>query len=480
MKKIHILALLILVFWINHLTAQSFDDFIQSVQSLPLEERQVPIDSFMTANTQYPVLEFDTLCHFIYQGNVESVSVPGDATGWNPSVDIMANVEGTDFWYSSQIYEADARLDYKFVLNNSNWITDPLNPNTVMGGFGPNSELAMAAYVQPPEIEFYSNIPHGTIFDTVFHSAFLGNSRTIKVYLPPGYDESQNNYPLILFHDGLEYLDLASADNIFDYLIDETLVEPLIGIFVPPVNREQEYAGNLQDEFTDFIVEEIMPWADERFRTKPSPQFRAVAGASNGGNIALWLGLQHPEVFGNVAAYSSNVQTSISSGFQNEPVLDLKFYLDIGTYDIPALIPLVNNLRDILEDKEYDYQFQEWHEGHSWGNWRAHIDNALQFFFANPNSINEQRINDDLIIFQNYPNPCKDFTKISFCSIPGIMVEISLYNIQGDKIKGIWKGETTTSLTEIELQTDNIEAGVFFIILESGNKSFIRKMVVSR
>lgn len=334
MKKIHILTLLILAFGTNRMTAQSFDDFIQSVQSLPLEERQAPIDSFMTANSQYPVLEFDTLCHFIYQGNVESVSVPGDATGWNPSVNIMANVEGTDFWYSSQVYEADARLDYKFVINNTNWITDPLNPNTVLGGFGPNSELSMAAYIQPPEIEFYPNIPHGTIFDTVFHSAFLGNSRTIKVYLPPDYNESQNNYPLILLHDGLEYLDLASADNVFDYLINENLVEPLIGVFVPPVNREPEYAGNLQDEFTDFIVEELLPWVDDRFRTKTSPQSRAVAGASNGGNIALWLGLQHPEVFGNVAAYSSNVQTSISSGFQNGPVLDLKFYLDIGTYDI--------------------------------------------------------------------------------------------------------------------------------------------------
>ncbi|NOX47494.1 MAG: T9SS type A sorting domain-containing protein [Chlorobi bacterium] len=433
----------------------------------------------MTANDQFPILEFDTLCHFVFQGNAQSVSVPGDATGWNPSGANMANMEGTDFWFLSRTYEADARLDYKFVINNTNWITDPLNPNTVMGGFGPNSELAMPAYIQPPEIEFYPNIPHGTIFDTVFYSAFLGNSRTIKVYLPPDYNSTTNNYPLVLFHDGLEYLELASANNVFDYLINENLMESVIGIFVPPVNREPEYAGILQDEFTSFIIEELMPWIDGRFRTKTQAHFRATAGASNGGNIALWLGLHHPETFGKVAAYSSNVQTSISLGLQNGPLLDLKFYLDIGTYDISVLIPLVHNLRDILEDKGYEYEFKEWHEGHSWGNWRAHIDNAMQFFFANPSSVNENRTNNDLILYQNYPNPCKNFTKISFESTPENEVEVSLYDIQGKKLKEIWKGKTTTSLKEINFDTWMLENGVYFIRLVSGKQSVVRKMVIN-
>ncbi|RLD57192.1 MAG: hypothetical protein DRJ05_10115 [Bacteroidetes bacterium] len=480
MKKIHILAFLVFAFGINRMSAQSFDDFIQSLQVLPIGERQASVDSFMTVNSQFPILEYDTLCHFIYQGDVQGVSVPGDATGWNPDVDIMVNVEGTDFWYLSRVYEADARLDYKFVINNTNWVIDPLNPNTVLGGFGPNSELAMPAYVQPAEIVYNPGIPHGVIFDTTFYSDFLGNSRTIKVYLPPGYDDDQSNYPLILFHDGLEYLDLASADNVLDYLINESLVEPLIGIFVPPVNREPEYAGNLQDEFTDFIVEELMPWADERFRTKTSPQFRAVAGASNGGNIALWLGLQHPEVFGNVAAYSSNVQSSISSGLQNGPVLDLKFYLDIGTYDIPALIPLVNDLRDILEDKGYGYEFQEWHEGHSWGNWRAHIDNALQFFFVNPNSVNEQWTNDNSIRFQISPNPCAGVAIISFHSSLDKEIEIYLYNIKGEKLGEIWKGKTTIPFNEITFNTEMLENGIYFVQFISGNQSVTKKMVVGR
>jgi enterochelin esterase family protein len=479
MKKINLLIFAVFAFSAISLSAQSFDDFIQSLQALPIEERQNPVDSFMTANNQFPVLEFDSLCHFIFQGNAQSVSVPGDATGWNPSLANMANVEGTDFWYLSRIYEEDARLDYKFVLDNTNWITDPLNPNTVMGGFGPNSELAMPAYVQAPEIEFYPNIPHGTIFDTIFHSTFLGNSRIIKVYLPPDYNSTTDNYPLVLFHDGLEYLELASANNVFDYLIDENLMEPVIGIFVPPVNREPEYAGNLQDEFTSFIIEELMPWIDGRFRTKTPPQFRATAGASNGGNIALWLGLQHPEVFGKVAAYSSNVQTSISSALQSEPILDLKFYLDIGTYDISVLIPLVHNLRDILEDKGYEYEFQEWHEGHSWGNWRAHIDNALLFFFTNPNSVNENRINNELILLQNSPNPCKDFTKISFQSAPGKAIEISLYDIQGKKLKEIWKGRASGTLEEFNFDTRMLKNGIYFIRLVSGKQAIVRKIIVS-
>jgi enterochelin esterase-like enzyme len=302
---------------LNQLSAQTFESFIDEMNQLPATQRQAVVDSFLNVNPHSPFKETDTLAHFYYTGNVQSVSVPGDATGWDPGVDIMTKIEGTNFWYFTSIFESEARLDYKYVTNGSNWILDPRNPNTVTGGFGPNSELAMPDYVQPPEIEYYSSISHGSIFDTLLFSTVLENSRHVKVYTPPAYEQEQKEYPLVLFHDGLDYLSLGDAKNVLDYLIGNDLIDPVIGVFVPAVNRNEEY--------TEFIVAEVMGWVDSKYRTLTDPQFRAMAGVSDGGNISLWIGMNHPESFGKIAAYSSNIISQVSSTFENGPALNLDF-----------------------------------------------------------------------------------------------------------------------------------------------------------
>src|SRR3989339_955036 len=247
-------------------SGQTFNDFITRLNVAPIQDRPAIVDSFMNAAGSFPFIEGDTLTHFIYRGSSSSVNLAGDQTGWDPSGHSFNFISGTDFWYLNADYEADARLDYKFVLTGNNWILDPLNPYTCSGGFGPNSELRMPDYVAAPEIQYYPAIPHGSIQDTMFFSSNMNNTRRIRVYLPPGYSSSTDDYPLMLFHDGLEYISLANADRVLDYLINEQTIEPVIGIFVPPVNREAEYAGNLQDEFGAFITEEVMPWVDASFR----------------------------------------------------------------------------------------------------------------------------------------------------------------------------------------------------------------------
>jgi len=155
---------------------------------------------------------------------------------------------------------------------------------------------------------------------------------------------------------------------VLDYLIGQQRIQPVIAVFVPPVNRTEEYAGRLKSRFTSFIIDEVLTWLDAAYRTRRSPASRATLGASNGGNIALWIGLTHPDVFGNVAAQSSNVESAVSEGFARQPHLNLKIYLDLGTYDMPEVIPLVRNLKTIIAAKGRDLVYQEFHEGHSWGN----------------------------------------------------------------------------------------------------------------
>ncbi|MFQ5627602.1 MAG: alpha/beta hydrolase-fold protein [bacterium] len=354
----------------------------------------------------------------------------------------MARLSGTNLWYRTQVFEPDARLDYKFVLNGNNWIIDPRNPNKVSGGFGPNSELRMPQYPSAPEIEFYTNIPHGILRDTTFFSVNLGNARNVKIYLPPGYAGSNMHYPIVLFHDGLEYISLANANNAIDYLISEGRIAPIIGVFVPPVNRTDEYAGNLKSNFTAFIVNELLPWVETRYRTKTTPESRAVMGASNGGNISLWLGMQHPEVFGNIAAQSSNIESALSARFQSDPKLNLKLYLDLGTYDIPVLIPRVRNFIPILENNNYYYQYLEFHEGHSWGNWRAHIDNALEMFFPVTTSVIDRSVKPGIFtLVSNYPNPFHPNTTITYDLFRQARVSISVFNILGQKLRTLVVGD---------------------------------------
>jgi enterochelin esterase family protein len=480
-------TIFILLFSVSSPNAQTFADFLSRINATPQNQRTAMVDSIMNAVPGIPFVEQDSLAHFIYRGTASSVSVPGDANGWNPAMFPMTTIAGTRFWYRTEIFETDARLEYKLVLNGSNWILDPENPQRALGGFGPNSELRMPQYDPPPETMFYPGIAHGTLRDTTLYSINLANSREIRVYLPPGYESTDARYPMILFHDGLEYISLADADNVIDYLISRNRIEPLIGVFVPPVNRSPEYAGNQKDKFAKFIVEELIPWVDSRYRTRADRAHRAVMGASNGGNISLWLALNHSDIFANVAAQSSNIEAPISNGFSNSPKLSLKFYVDLGTYDIPQLIPLVRNFIPILESKGYTYSYAEYHEGHSWGFWKAHIDDALEMFFpAKSTGVKGGRGQPNgFRLMHNYPNPFNPATNIKYITDRDANVAVSIYNILGQKLQTISQrvaaGEHTVQWNgENELGVRQPSGVYVYQILVDGTISESRRMMLLR
>jgi len=477
----------------------NFQQFVNAVNSAANDSvKNKLVDSFIVhaRTVGIPYIEGNT-ANFLLRASATNVYLSGDMNGWASSSDKLQRLSTTNLFYLSKNYEPDARLDYKFIRDGT-WILDPENPKTCSGGFGPNSELAMPNYIQPPEIKYYSDIPHGTLKDTTFFSTNLGNSRTVRVYLPPNYSATSDSFPMILFHDGLEYQSLASAHNILDYLISQNQIEPVIAVFVPPVNRTPEYAGNQMNAFTNFIVNELLPYIDSRYRTKQSPKYRATAGASNGGNIALWLGYQKPDVFGNVAAQSSNVISSISNGLQNSQKLNLKFYLDIGTYDISQLIPMVRNLKTILDNKGYEIFYREYHEGHSWGNWRAHIDDYLKFFFPKTSTdVKEKNINsiNRFELHQNFPNPFNPITKIKFsilkCEVRNAdrsslntensqFVTLKVYDVLGQELETIVNEEKLPGEYEVIFDSTNYPSGIYVYRLSSENFSASKKMIVMK
>ncbi len=462
--------------------AQGFDQFVAKVYSAPDSLRQAIVDSFMNAVGNLPLLEPDSVVYFVYRGSASTVSVPGDADGWNQYDWFMSRLSTTNLFYLKKVFESDARLDYKFVTNGSTWILDPRNPYQCLGGFGPNSELRMSNYVPAPELVYNPAVPHGTTTDTTWFSTNLGNSRHVRVYTPPGYQATADSFPMVLVHDGLDYINLAQMPTVLDNLIAAGAIRPLIAVFVPPVDRTNEYAGSLMPQFTAFIVDELLPYIDARYRTIKSPDARATLGASNGGNISLWLGSQAPHVFGNVVAQSSYIMPSLMTAFQDSARLPLKLYLDLGTYDLSVLIPLVRNFVPVLEAKGYPYLYKEFHEGHSWGNWKAHVKYGLEFLFPGPSlSVREPiAAPRTFSLSQNYPNPFNPATTIEFRTAERGHVSLRVFDVLGREVATLVDGIVEAGTHTAQFRADRLASGIYYYRLDTGGQSQTRSLIVLR
>jgi enterochelin esterase family protein len=465
-----------------------FQQFIDHVNSLgdPVAKQAV-VDSFMTyARTQgIPFIE-DSTANFIYLGTPNSVSVPGDFNGWNMNAWPMTHLSQTNFWYRSENFELDARLDYKFVLNGNSWILDPENPNTCQGGFGPNSELSMPLYVQPWEINYNPNIAHGTVVIKTIFSTTVGTSYQLNIYLPPGYDSlSATTYSTVYFQDGLEYISLGRAVNVIDNLLDSLKIQPIIAVFVKPNNRNEEYAGSLRNQYRLFFVNELVPYIDANYKTKVDPKERLVLGDSYGGNISALISYNHPEIFGLCGLHSAAFQPNGYEAYNlivNGPVEDIKWSSIWGTYE--GLYVNMRNFRDFLISAKYELDWLERPEGHSWGLWRASIDRMLEYFF--PGSSSDVIADDitpvDFILYQNYPNPFNPTTRISWQSAIDSWQTLKVYDVLGNEVAILIDEFKLAGSYEIEFETNlniqNLVSGIYFYQLNVGNFTETKKMVL--
>jgi enterochelin esterase family protein len=284
---------------------------------------------------------------------------------------------------------------------------------------------------------------------------------------------------VILFHDGLDYVNLAKAPAIIDRLIAMNKIRPIIAVFVPAVNRTPEYAGNSIDAFQQLIVNDIMNWVDNRFSTTRNPEYRAVAGASNGGNIALYCAMKAPQVFGKVAAQSSNVINSIMSGFDTYPALPITLYADIGVYDIPQLIPLVKQFKQVMNKQGYIHLYKEINEGHSWGNWKANMNEYLEYFFPPmPSSVKSSELKP-LISDLEYRIDSLTVQLTFRLSVPVRGMTILLMDINGRILsESLLTGREQGDLQENLMMSSRLSAGNYFLQFRSEQTMFTYPMIV--
>ena len=476
MKIFSILSLICLCLQLN---AQSFNDFLDYVNGLPSSQRQEKVDSFINNQDQLPYIN-GTQATFLVQSTAASAALPGDYSGWDPAQSPMIKVTGTNLWYKTLSFDSAARIEYKFYLSGD-WVLDSNNPYFAFGGFGANSELRMPDYIAPTETIYRPNIPHGTVIDTSFYSTQLGNNRAVKIYLPPNYAQSTEEYPTVLVHDGLEYVNIAEMVNILDYLIDEGLTEKLIAIFVPPVNRTPEYSGGQQNAFTSFIIDDILNHVDSQYRTIDSPEKRAVMGSSLGGNISMWLGITRDDVFGNIGAFSPYVEPDILQLINFNPAFDAKIYVNHGIYDhLDQIHQSVETCIPMLEAKNYEYLYKEYPEGHSYYFWRAYIDEALQYFFPGTTSTTvsvKPTASADLKIS---PNPSDGYMNLEITLSESGLLEIQIINQDGHYLQRIKEMINTPEQINkrIEINKENGVKNGFAVIRLNGRVVASEKFII--
>src|SRR5207248_218327 len=167
-----------------------------------------------------------------------------------------------------------------------------------------------------------------------FPSKVLGNRRDVLVYLPPGYNRfSPRRYPVLYLHDGQNVFDAATSfagvewgvDEAAQRLIRQGLIEPLIIVAVANLGEERihEYAPTpgviapkdkpkirsrgLAPVYGKFLIEELKPFIDRKYRTKPEGQFTGLGGSSLGGLATLAMGIIFSETFTRLIVMSPSI-----------------------------------------------------------------------------------------------------------------------------------------------------------------------------
>jgi enterochelin esterase family protein len=166
-----------------------------------------------------------------------------------------------------------------------------------------------------------------------------------------------------------------------DHLMGRRKMREIIVVFIDPVNRNTEYRMN--DGYLSALASELVPVIDSLYRTERLPGGRGIMGASLGGLTALDAVRSYPGVFGLCASQSGAFWIEDGRAvrlMEDSKASGLRVYLDWGTYE-PEIAGLNGRIADFLKSGGNTVIVRAWHEGHSWGSWRAHLGGLLSFLF---------------------------------------------------------------------------------------------------
>lgn len=359
-----------------------------SIQRLFAKEEEIKVKTLATpevmkyaSHRMSPYIEGNEAT-FFYYGNQKNkqVELVGELTGWHSS-GLKLKESDNKLYHLTLELPTDSRLEYKFVIDG-HWVCDPMNDYRVENGIGgQNSFFFMSDYQSDPNVKWDEHISHGHLDTHLFQGSAISGPRRVYVYTPPDYNSTDKNYPVLYAHDGGDYIHRAKLHWVLDNMIAEKLIQPMIAVFVDPRNRFSEYTMN--HDYAHMMVEEIVPFIDQNYRTKRFPQHRTLIGASLGGLISTFIAYHYSHVFQNVLGQSSSYQffsERMVNTIQNGKYHPISLYLTAGRFE--GLIGANRRMEKVLKKKGYTFYYSEMNEGHNWTNWAHNLSDGLKYFFG--------------------------------------------------------------------------------------------------
>jgi enterochelin esterase family protein len=396
-----------------------------AAQSTPLVER---------LNANYWLVTF----LWRAQHDTRSVLVTGSFNVPGPTRNnLMHRIGHSDVWYLTLKLPKGARFTYRLVPNNppgseSTQATaqaDSYNPRRwdcpkTAKKFSCRSIVELPDAAPEPWIVSNPGTPAGRIEKQTITSAIQKLERDVDIYTPVGYKTDGPPNALLVLFDGDDILsDDFQGQTTLDNLIFARKIPPTVVVMVDNVGDRRLVDLVANPEFADFMATELMPWIRAHYNVTRDPDRTVVSGRSAGGLAAAYLGLRHPEVFGNVFSqsgafwwspeHSGGVCASkcpedggrrsdpdsrdsrteenwIAKQFVTSPKLPVRFFLEAGTFEVDKqgtggdILEATRTLRDVLLAKGYEVHFQQFVSGHDDLSWRGTFANGLITLLGQP------------------------------------------------------------------------------------------------
>jgi len=233
-----------------------------------------------------------------------------------------------------------------------------------------------------------------TVVKEAVTSAALGKERTLRVFVPPGYNEL-SSHRIVYCQDGEECFNFGRIATTATKLILDEGVEPflVVGVDVDLPHRTEEYApdGARFEAYSAFFLREMMPYVESRYAVRTGPGDRVLVGDSLGGTVSLHLSLQVPDLIQKVIALSGAfLAPSFAAVSAAEDLAWLRLYQLIGTEETAVetsrgtfdFLEANRRFRPLLEARDADVHYVEKAGKHLWGFWQQELPDALRWALA--------------------------------------------------------------------------------------------------
>ncbi len=342
----------------------------------------------------------------------QSVFITGNNNiigGWNPSSVQLNRINDSTF---SKTFEFEKPISLEFKFTKGSWDSEAVDsigstPPNYTAQISNDTTIEFKIDYWKDQFDQIEEIVSGQITGNVnYHKnikyKFLVE-RDLIVWLPPNYEASKENYPVLYMHDGQNIFDPKTSAFGIDWQIDEAAeslikqgeISPIIivGIYNSK-NRSAEYLpSDTSLVYMKFITEKIKPMIDSLYRTKPEREFTATGGSSAGGTIAMNLLWNYNNIFSKAICMSPAFkinkidfvsQVNDYGGIKK----DFKLYIYNGGISLEKrLQPGIEKMIEILESKGYkehkDFIFViNGQANHNESAWADAIPYSLKWLFA--------------------------------------------------------------------------------------------------